>query len=75
MVAAALIAVVLLGGNGKVEGMADVEHDEPFDAFSGGYPVPPMPGQALPELADVVAGSTETDQAAPAASDDRKDED
>ena len=31
--------------------------DEPvgaFDAFAGGYPVPPMPGQKLSELADVV---------------------
>ncbi|MDR1386273.1 MAG: NADH-quinone oxidoreductase subunit NuoH [Propionibacteriaceae bacterium] len=27
-----------------------------FDPFAGGYPVPPMPGQLLPELADVVAG-------------------
>lgn len=25
-----------------------------FDAFAGGYPVPPMPGEKLPELADVV---------------------
>ncbi len=25
-----------------------------FDAFAGGYPVPPMPGQELPELATVV---------------------
>ena len=27
----------------------------PFDAFAGGFPVPPMPGQVLPELADLVA--------------------
>ncbi len=73
VVIAALIAVVFLGGDGKVDGMADVD-DEPFDAFSGGFPVPPMPGQTLPELADVVAGTAEFDQAAPAASDDRKDE-
>ena len=26
----------------------------PFDAFAGGYPVPPMPGQELPELSGVV---------------------
>lgn len=70
-----LLAVLFLGGsNAKVDGMADVEPDAPFDAFSGGFPVPPMPGQTLPELADVVAGSADTDQAAPAASDDRKDE-
>ncbi len=28
-----------------------------FDAFAGGYPVPPMPGQVLPELAGVVRGA------------------
>jgi len=27
-----------------------------FNAFAGGYPVPPMPGQLLPELAGVVRG-------------------
>ncbi|MDO5083297.1 NADH-quinone oxidoreductase subunit NuoH [Arachnia propionica] len=31
-----------------------VNPDEPFDAFAGGYPVPPRPGQVLPELAGVV---------------------
>ena len=36
-------------------------HELPFDACAGGYPVPPMPGQTLPELADVVHGTTETD--------------
>ncbi len=30
-----------------------------FDAFAGGYPVPPPLGQTLPELADVVPASTE----------------
>lgn len=36
--------------------------EEPFDPFAGGYPVPPMPGQRLPEMAGVVAASvTETD--------------
>ncbi len=30
--------------------------DEEFDAFAGGYPVPPLPGQQLPELAGVVRG-------------------
>ena len=33
--------------------------DEPFDAFAGGYPVPPMPGQVLPELAGVVSATAE----------------
>ena len=35
-----------------------------FDPYSGGYPVPPMPGQVLPELAGVLRAST-TETAAP----------
>jgi len=32
----------------------------PFDAFAGGYPVPPMPGQVLlPELQDVIPSTAE----------------
>jgi NADH-quinone oxidoreductase subunit H len=31
----------------------------PFDPFAGGYPVPPMPGQRLPEQADVVPAESE----------------
>jgi len=30
-----------------------------FDAFAGGYPVPPMPGQVLPELSTVVPSVAE----------------
>ncbi|MFT4218209.1 MAG: NADH-quinone oxidoreductase subunit NuoH [Micropruina sp.] len=30
-----------------------------FDPFAGGYPVPPMPGQRLPEQADVVSAEAE----------------
>jgi hypothetical protein len=37
----------------------EVPDGEEFDAFAGGYPVPPMPGQELPELAGVLAGATE----------------
>ena len=33
--------------------------DEPFDAFAGGYPVPPPPGTVLPELAGVVSATAE----------------
>ncbi len=36
-----------------------VASDEPFDPFAGGYPVPPRPGQRIPELAGVVAGGHE----------------
>jgi len=35
-----------------------------FDPYSGGYPVPPMPGQVLPELVGVLRAST-TETAAP----------
>ena len=37
-----------------------------FDAFAGGYPVPPMPGQVLPELNAVVASVVEAAEAEPA---------
>lgn len=70
-----LLAVIFLGGGEPKDlGMADRDEDV-FDAFAGGYPVPPLPGQTLPELADVVAGSsTDSDVTAAAASDDdRKD--
>ncbi len=56
--------VVLLGisffGGGEqpaAEGAASgrsVEKPAEFDAFSGGYPVPPMSGQVLPEFAGVL---------------------
>lgn len=49
----ALVAVLLLGGREPEE--PAVEPTEHFDAFAGGYPVPPMPGQVLPELAGVLS--------------------
>lgn len=36
-----------------------------YDPYAGGYPVPPMPGQVLPELVGVLRAST-TEAAAPA---------
>lgn len=36
-----------------------VDPNEPFDAFAGGYPVPPRPGQVLPELAGIVTVKSE----------------
>lgn len=58
--ASILLAALLIALGGRKED--DVDHsrpteitsDEPFDAFAGGYPVPPRPGQVLPELASVV---------------------
>ena len=42
-----------LGGSGsesarQTEGEAFVRRSEEFDAFAGGFPVPPLPGQSLP---------------------------
>lgn len=50
-------------------GEKPVPEEEPapavFDAFAGGYPVPPMPGQVLPELQDVVPSTAEAAAPAP----------
>ena len=73
VVVLALLAVLFLGGGADRD--EELQDTGTFDAFAGGYPVPPLPGQTLQEFADVVAGSSaDTDQAAAAASeDDRKD--
>lgn len=42
---AVVFLVFWLGGSEKEP---EVDLDAPFDAFSGGYPVPPLPGQVLP---------------------------
>jgi NADH-quinone oxidoreductase subunit H len=34
-----------------------------FDPYAGGYPVPPMPGQQLPELAGLIPSTLATDDA------------
>jgi NADH-quinone oxidoreductase subunit H len=62
-IVAAVIFVVLLalsffGGPEEKAAEADKAGGE-FDAFAGGYPVPPMPGQQLPELAGVVTATAE----------------
>ncbi|MGO4956271.1 NADH-quinone oxidoreductase subunit NuoH [Luteococcus sp. Sow4_B9] len=51
-VALGLLAWLMLGGT------AEEEVEEPegeFDAFAGGYPVPPLPGQELPGTTRVVS--------------------
>ncbi|WP_022910982.1 NADH-quinone oxidoreductase subunit NuoH [Aestuariimicrobium kwangyangense] len=50
-----LLAFILFGGrkDDEPEGVSEVTEGD-FDAFAGGYPVPPMPGQQLPELVSVV---------------------
>ncbi len=59
VVALAFLAIWFMGS--PEESVAPVDEDEPFDAFAGGYPVPPPPGQLLPEFADMVPGSAEPD--------------
>ncbi|MEA4943750.1 MAG: NADH-quinone oxidoreductase subunit NuoH [Propionicimonas sp.] len=65
LIVVVLLAIVFLGE--KPEPEPEPAPDGPFDAFAGGYPVPPMPGQVLPELADVVASTIEPAEAAESA--------
>ena len=49
----ALIIIWITGGKAdrkalERQAQKDAAASEPFDAFKGGYPVPPMPGQVLP---------------------------
>lgn len=46
----ALIAFIMFGGAPE----EPEPEQKPFDAFAGGYPVPPLPGQKLPQSYDVV---------------------
>ena len=41
------------------EPVPEIPEEVAFDPFAGGYPVPPMPGQKLPEQADVVSAEPE----------------
>ncbi|WP_432559680.1 NADH-quinone oxidoreductase subunit NuoH [Granulicoccus sp. GXG6511] len=58
---AAMVAYLwILDRPGVDEELPDETEDatDEFDPFAGGYPVPPKPGQRLPEFADVVEGET-----------------
>ena len=49
----------MFGGKNPVAEVPEeraIEGEEVYDPYAGGYPVPPMPGQVLPELAGVVRG-------------------
>jgi NADH-quinone oxidoreductase subunit H len=52
-----IVAILFLGE--KPEPEAADEEEVAFDAFAGGYPVPPMPGQVLPELQGVIPSTAE----------------
>jgi NADH-quinone oxidoreductase subunit H len=56
VVVLALIAFAFFGGREEPAPEPTTERGE-FDAFAGGYPVPPTGGQVLPELAGVVSGT------------------
>jgi NADH-quinone oxidoreductase subunit H len=63
---ALFLALSFIGeGEGEVAGPGTEE----FDAFAGGYPVPPMPGQAVPELIAVSADRLNDTSGASAAED------
>ncbi|HEY9290445.1 MAG TPA: NADH-quinone oxidoreductase subunit NuoH [Microlunatus sp.] len=53
----AILAIIFFGGREPVEEEAPPAKE--FDAFAGGFPVPPRPGEVLPELAGVVSSQTE----------------
>ncbi|HEX8508543.1 MAG TPA: NADH-quinone oxidoreductase subunit NuoH [Propionibacteriaceae bacterium] len=60
IVAGVIFAVlVVLSFFGGEEKKPDKTPAEDFDPFAGGYPVPPMPGQQLPELAGVLPATAE----------------
>jgi len=56
LIALAIAAIMFVGDKPEPEPVVDTG---PFDAFAGGYPVPPMPGQVLPELQDVIPSTAE----------------
>lgn len=61
MVIVGLIVVALLIWafmGGKTDSTADEAPDEPFDAFAGGYPVPPLPHQVQAPLAGAATATT-----------------
>jgi NADH-quinone oxidoreductase subunit H len=72
--AVAVILFLALSFIGEGEGEAAGPRAEEFDAFAGGYPVPPMPGQAVPELLPVSAEPAGDTFAGPAAEDPETEE-
>lgn len=58
-----LVAILLavLTRTDAYEDLEEIDLDEPFDPFAGGYPVPPRPGQVLPEFAGIVSSSGDED--------------
>jgi NADH-quinone oxidoreductase subunit H len=59
-----LIVATFVGGGEEAEA-EEPDTREPFDAFAGGYPVPPQGDQQLPELAGVLVGEESPDSPRP----------
>lgn len=61
--AALLVVLFFLDEKKESDLAAEQEAAEPFDAFAGGYPVPPMPGSAsaAPEPQPATSGQTTVD--------------
>ncbi len=61
-----LVGMFFLGGEQEEAGASGVDKsrepatDQPFDAFAGGYPVPPMPGQSVGTAATVSSSASST---------------
>ncbi|MDP9820710.1 NADH-quinone oxidoreductase subunit H [Nocardioides massiliensis] len=62
VLAVMLVLMLFLGGDDEDE-VAPAE-PEPFDAFAGGYPVPPLPGQTLSATSAARTGAETTSQSA-----------
>jgi NADH-quinone oxidoreductase subunit H len=65
VVAVLMLGLLLVGGSdeddeGASDRGADEAADGTFDAFAGGYPVPPMPGQSLQSTSRTVRSGAET---------------
>ncbi|CAN5566181.1 hypothetical protein BH24ACT11_BH24ACT11_06790 [soil metagenome] len=59
VIALAVLALAFIPEGADPQEGAETE-PAPFDAFAGGYPVPPMPGQQSPDLPPMVAADTAT---------------
>ena len=55
------VFVLIFGKTKDAATKPELKVSADFDPYAGGYPVPPMPGQVLPELVSVVAGTQQAD--------------
>ncbi|WP_028709114.1 NADH-quinone oxidoreductase subunit NuoH [Propionicicella superfundia] len=74
IVVVVLVALLIAGREPPETETEETDIGEPFDAFAGGFPVPPMAGQVLPEFAGVMRAQP-AEEPAPAAADAAKEAD